>query len=75
MGLDCKICNGERELPAWYVNDAKEKCSFHYDVCLCTGKTDHGVGERKVSKEEHDRLKLKWEKPIPPEDQSFQVAA
>lgn len=74
MGLNCKICEGERELPAWYVNDKEKKCSFYYNVCSCTGKTDHRAGERKVFQEEHDRLKLEWAKLEQPPDTQFQTA-
>jgi hypothetical protein len=28
MGLDCKICEGEREIPAWYVNDTEKTVIF-----------------------------------------------
>lgn len=75
MGLYCKICDGERELPAWYVNESEQEVNFYLDLCPCTGKTNHRPGEKKVSQEEHDRLKLEWAKPVPPKDQSFQAAA
>lgn len=75
MGLDCRICDGERELLVWYVHDTQRTCRFSYDLCPCTGKTDHLPGERKVTEEEHDRLKLLWAKPAPPKDQPFHQAA
>lgn len=75
MGLYCKLCEGERELPAWYANEAEQQVSFYYDLCPCTGRTNHRPGEKKVSQEEQDRLKLEWAKPPPSPDLSFQAAA
>ena len=75
MGLDCKMCEGERELPVWYVKDSQKTAHFSYDLCPCTGKTDRLLGERKVTEEEFNRLKKEWENPAPLEGQSFQVAA
>jgi hypothetical protein len=75
MGLDCKICEGEREIPAWYVNDTEKNGHFCYNICSCTGKSDNRLGERKVSQKEYDCLKLEWAKLLQPPDISFQVAA
>ncbi len=75
MGLDCEKCSGERELPAWYVDDEKKTVNFYYNLCPCTGKTDHRPGEREVTEEEHDRLKLEWAKKPASPDLSFQAAA
>ncbi len=73
--VDCKTCKGEQSYPAWYANQAEQKVSFYYDLCSCTGTTNHRLGEERISEEEHDRLKLLWAKPAPPKDQSFQAAA
>ena len=73
--LNCRICEGERELPAWYVNQEEQTVRFYYDVCSCTGRTSHRPGEKRVSEQEYNRLKLLWVKPQQPRDDSFQVAA
>ncbi len=73
--VDCKICNGEQLCPAWYVNHAEQQVSFCYDLCSCTGRTNHRPNEKRVSEEEYKRLKLEWAKPNPPTGISFQAAA
>ena len=73
--VDCKICNGEQLCPAWYANHAEQQVSFCYDLCSCTGRTNHRPGEREVTEEEYNCLKALWAKPAPSKDQSFQVAA
>ncbi len=73
--VDCRICNGEQSCSAWYANEAEQQVSFYLDLCPCTGKTNHRPGEKKISQEEHDRLKLEWVKKPPSPDLSLQVAA
>ncbi len=73
--LNCTLCKGDQEVDAWYVNDSKRTVHFYYDLCSCTGKSTHRPDERRVTKQEYDRLKLLWVEPEQPRDDSFQVAA
>lgn len=62
MSMECKRCEGEGTFSAWYANDSTCEVRYSLDTCSCTGFESPHIGERKITPDEFNRLRVLWEK-------------